>query len=80
MIPKIDLQALVAKDAGANRDLLAGIQEYGFLIVHNTSLSAARCGGSHRYVSTVFPSAIGRKGACQHGKNGIKSRVGCLGQ
>lgn len=41
MIPKIDLQALVAKDAGANRDLLAGIQEYGFLIVHNTSLSAA---------------------------------------
>ena len=41
MIPKIDLQALVAKDAGANHDLLAGIQEYGFLIVHNTSLSAA---------------------------------------
>ena len=41
MIPKIDLQALVANDAGANRDLLVGIQEYGFLIVHNTSLSAA---------------------------------------
>ena len=41
MIPKIDLQALIANEAGANRDLLAGIQEYGFLIVHNTSLSAA---------------------------------------
>ena len=43
MIPKIDLQALIANDAGANRDLLAGIQEYGFLIVHNTSLSAGVC-------------------------------------
>ena len=40
MIPKIDLQALIANDTGAKRDLLAGIQEYGFLIVHNTSLSA----------------------------------------
>jgi len=30
MIPKIDLPALIAKDAGKNRDLLAGIQEYGF--------------------------------------------------
>ena len=40
MISKIDLQALIANDAGAKCDLLAGIQEYGFLIVHNTSLSA----------------------------------------
>ena len=79
MIPKIDLQALIANDAGANRDLLAGIQEYGFLIVHNTSLSAVDV-TSYRYVSTVFPSARGGKSACQHGKNGIKSWLGGLGQ
>ena len=41
MIPKIDLQALIANDPRASRDLLAGIQEHGFLIVRNTSLSAA---------------------------------------
>ena len=39
-IPKIDLQALITNDASTKHDLLAGIQEYGFLIVHNTSLSA----------------------------------------
>jgi len=39
MIPKIDLQALIANDARASRDLLAGIKEHGFLIVRNTQLS-----------------------------------------
>jgi isopenicillin N synthase-like dioxygenase len=80
MIPKIDLQALVANDAGANRDLLAGIQECGFLIVHNTSLSAADVVQVTDMYRQVFPSARAEKGACQHGKNGIKSWLGCLGQ
>ena len=41
MIPKIDLQALIANDPRASSKLLRGIQEDGFLIVRNTSLSAA---------------------------------------
>jgi isopenicillin N synthase-like dioxygenase len=39
MIPRIDLQALIADDSRANSDLLAGITDFGFLIVYNSPLS-----------------------------------------
>lgn len=39
MIPRIDLQALIADDPRANSDLLAGITDFGFLIVYNSPLS-----------------------------------------
>jgi len=80
MIPKIDLQALIAKDAGTNRDLLAGIQEYGFLIVHNTSLSAADVTRVTDMYLQFFHLPGSEKERVSMAKNRIKSRVGCLGQ
>jgi len=80
MIPKIDLQALIANDPRASRDLLAGIQEHGFLIVRNTSLSAADVVQVTDMYRQFFHLPGSEKKTGQHGENRIKPWLGCLGQ